>query len=474
LLIPRIFHQIWFGPEPLPEEYDAYQKTWLCHHPDWALRVWTEKNLPKPGTLRRPEAHERLRTPWERSDIFRLEVLWRFGGVYVDVDFKSLRSIEPLIKDTDFFIGVGKRGHVNSALFGASAGHPILDRALDEIRPREFPGYDGAATGSRFLGRLLADEPRVTFIDREYFYPQKQAQVEKAYAVHEPEAWDTLEELWKSLLKGERRMKAAQEEARRWRAKYREVQAKGRPRERRRPGRDRIRPTRRSVLIPRIFHQIWLGPEPLPEEYVAYQKTWVRHHPGWELRLWVEENLPDRLRRPESAERLRSPAERADILRLELLWRFGGVYVDTDLECLRSIEELIDNTDFFTVLRRSGVVDTFLLGAIAGHPILDRGLDEIRPRRTFGALSKGRTGPRFLDNLLADSKSRVTLLEPRRLDGYAVHHKHRTYLGAEVVRADMLRAKREMQAAREEIRKWRARANEAVAEGATSGEVRQR
>ena len=53
-------------------------------------------------------------------------------------------------------------------------------------------------------------------------------------------------------------------------------------------------------------------------------------------------SLPGDLRRPEAAERLRAPAERSDILRLELLWREGGVYVDTDFECLRSIEPLLD------------------------------------------------------------------------------------------------------------------------------------
>ena len=76
------------------------------------------------------------------------------------------------------------------------------------------------------------------------------------------------------------------------------------------------------MLIPRVFHQIWLGPKPLPEAFARYQRTWVDCHPSWEFRLWTEENLPEDLRRPEVYERLRVPAERADLLRLELLWRF--------------------------------------------------------------------------------------------------------------------------------------------------------
>ncbi|HZQ64003.1 MAG TPA: glycosyltransferase, partial [Gaiellaceae bacterium] len=104
--------------------------------------------------------------------------------------------------------------------------------------------------------------------------------------------------------------------------------------------------------IPTVFHQIWLGPDPLPAEYAAYQQTWLEHHPGWTLRFWTEDNLPLPLRRPEAAERLRVPAERANILRLELLWRFGGVYLDTDFECLRSIEPLIEGAELFISLAK--------------------------------------------------------------------------------------------------------------------------
>ena len=99
MLIPRIFHQIWVGPNPFPEEFAAYQQTWVDHHPDWELRFWTEENLPTSSELRRPEVAERLRAPWERADILRLEVVWRHGGVHVDTDFECLRPIEPLIVD---------------------------------------------------------------------------------------------------------------------------------------------------------------------------------------------------------------------------------------------------------------------------------------------------------------------------------------------------------------------------------------
>ena len=40
------------------------------------------------------------------------------------------------------------------------------------------------------------------------------------------------------------------------------------------------------MRIPRLFHQIWVGPDPFPEEYAALQQTWRTHNPDWELRFW--------------------------------------------------------------------------------------------------------------------------------------------------------------------------------------------
>ena len=157
-VVPRILHQIWLGDRELPEEFAAYRETWRTHHPAWEHRLWAEDNLP--SGLRRPEVYERLRVPAERSDILRLEVLWLFGGVYVDTDFECLRPLDPVIEELDFFTAPLKpNGWVNNAFIGSVAGHPILDRALNELRPREFHGYDKHGTGPRFLDTLLQDYP---------------------------------------------------------------------------------------------------------------------------------------------------------------------------------------------------------------------------------------------------------------------------------------------------------------------------
>ena len=66
--------------------------------------------------------------------------------------------------------------------------------------------------------------------------------------------------------------------------------------------------------IPRVFHRIWLGDAPMPEEYVRFGEGWERLHPGWTMRLWTDADLPP-LRNQAAFDVATSFAQRADIAR---------------------------------------------------------------------------------------------------------------------------------------------------------------
>jgi len=209
-------------------------------------------------------------------------------------------------------------------------------------------------------------------------------------------------------------------------------------------------------MIPKVLHQIWLGPDPFPPEYAGYQQTWRRLHPGWDFRFWTEESLPAGLR-PEVYELLRQPAERADILRLELLHREGGVYVDADLECLRPIDPLLDGVSFFLGALDSGRVSNAIIGSVPGHPLLVRALEELRPRSTYGPVDREGTGPLLLERLRGEFPD-VTVFEPevlyetsRERAVYAFHHSARSWKDAAALRADVARAERDRASARDEL-----------------------
>jgi hypothetical protein len=209
LLIPRVFHQIWVGPDPLPEEFAAYQKTWLRHNAGWALRLWTEDNLP--ADLERREVYEKLRVPAERADILRLEVLWRFGGIYIDTDFECLRPVEPLLDGIDFFVADSKPGRINNAIIGAVPRHPILRHGLRDLKPRVYHGYDKAAAGPAFVDLLVRQYPEVKIFEPAVFYPATPAERGEAVAVHHmARSWKDSDGFKRAAMLAERRLVAVQ------------------------------------------------------------------------------------------------------------------------------------------------------------------------------------------------------------------------------------------------------------------------
>ena len=211
-------------------------------------------------------------------------------------------------------------------------------------------------------------------------------------------------------------------------------------------------------MIPRTIHQIWLGPDPLPEEHRPWIESWKRHHPDWEHRMWTEDNLPADPVRREVLDRLRIPVERADILRLEVLYRHGGVYVDTDVECLRPLDDVLAGESFVGVELKPGRVTNTFIAASAGHVLLERGLREVRPLEVYWTMSspsdplKQVAGPPFLQRLVS-GRSDVRLLDPHtffpstpeeREQAIAVHHMARTWHNATTLRAAMLMAERRL------------------------------
>jgi hypothetical protein len=133
--------------------------------------------------------------------------------------------------------------------------------------------------------------------------------------------------------------------------------------------RAKVRRYRPPAMIPRCFHWVWLGDEPLPARFRDWIEGWIQRHPGWEWRLWRDEDRPS-LQNEACFRRASVLAQRADILRYELIHRFGGVYLDVDMECLRCIDPLLDGVRGFAAEEQPGVLGNGIFGAVPGHPWL--------------------------------------------------------------------------------------------------------
>jgi mannosyltransferase OCH1-like enzyme len=112
------------------------------------------------------------------------------------------------------------------------------------------------------------------------------------------------------------------------------------------------------MLIPKIFHYIWLGDKPMHPLMVQWQKRWAALHPGWETKIWRQRSDgpqdvigcgDERIhcRHPDFLNKCPTWAKRSDVWRYDILEWQGGVYLDTDYEPIKNIEPLIENDTAF-------------------------------------------------------------------------------------------------------------------------------
>lgn len=94
-------------------------------------------------------------------------------------------------------------------------------------------------------------------------------------------------------------------------------------------------------------------------------------HPGWEYHLWREDNLPP-IFNQKNYDLATSYPMRADILRVELLYTFGGIYLDADSLCLRSLQPLLSSPFVVQVREDHGspVVANGVIGMPPKHPCM--------------------------------------------------------------------------------------------------------
>lgn len=182
-------------------------------------------------------------------------------------------------------------------------------------------------------------------------------------------------------------------------------------------------------MIPKKIHQIWIGPDKPPYDILD---TWVAHHPAWEYKLWRDEDVADldlinqRLYDELVGQSLYSGA--SDILRAELLFQFGGVYIDADAYCLHPLDGAPFLEAQFWIAEEYRHHETFLLnpccmGAESHSPVVRDYLDSLHAVTHEHVPAGGSwtlTGPTRWTHLLRGRED-ITIVDPGHFFSHGVH-----------------------------------------------------
>jgi hypothetical protein len=120
-------------------------------------------------------------------------------------------------------------------------------------------------------------------------------------------------------------------------------------------------------MIPKIIHYCWFGGNPLPELAQKCIASWRKFFPGYEIKEWNETNY-DVYKIPyiSDAYNAKKYAFVSDYARFDIVYNYGGIYFDTDVEVIKPFDDILDRGGFMGFEDISRVNPGLGIGCSAG------------------------------------------------------------------------------------------------------------
>lgn len=128
-------------------------------------------------------------------------------------------------------------------------------------------------------------------------------------------------------------------------------------------------------MIPKIIHYVWLGKGEMSERAKHCIESWKKYLPDYEIKEWNEDNFDINYNNwTKHSYENKKYAFTSDVVRLYALYTEGGIYMDTDVEVYKPLDEFLYE-EGFTGFEAVNYPSTATLGAEKGNPVIKKMLD---------------------------------------------------------------------------------------------------
>ena len=140
--IPKIIHYCWFGGKPLDELALKCIASWKKYFPNYEIIEWNENNFDINQLDFMQKAYEDKKWAFV-SDVVRLLVIYKYGGIYFDTDVEVVSSYEDVLNSSSKgFLGFEKTKSVATGLgFGAEKEHPFIKELIEVYKDIDYRQY---------------------------------------------------------------------------------------------------------------------------------------------------------------------------------------------------------------------------------------------------------------------------------------------------------------------------------------------
>lgn len=136
-------------------------------------------------------------------------------------------------------------------------------------------------------------------------------------------------------------------------------------------------------MIPKTIHYCWFGRQPMPELAQKCLESWEKYLPDYKKTLWNEDTFDvNSIPFTKEAYERKKYAFVSDYIRLYALYNYGGVYMDTDVEVVKSLDEFMDFSAF-SGFETANFIPTGIMAAVSKHPWISRLFDYYKGRSFY-------------------------------------------------------------------------------------------
>lgn len=140
------------------------------------------------------------------------------------------------------------------------------------------------------------------------------------------------------------------------------------------------------MAIPKIIHYCWLGGNPKPESVLKCIESWKKYCSDYEIREWNESNLDIAINDyTRQAYEAKAWGFVPDYLRLWIIYNYGGIYLDTDVQVIRNFDPLLKEAGFSGFEDRENISFGLGFGAEAGSPLIEKQMQVYDNLKFFNA-----------------------------------------------------------------------------------------
>lgn len=139
-LIPKVIHYMWLGIKEIPRPLQLCIDSWKKYCPDYEIRCWNESNYDIEKNVYMKQAYERKMYGFV-PDYARLDILYTYGGIYLDTDVELVKNLDDLLYQ-EAFCSVEKWQTIN------------------------FGGGSGSVKNNEAIGKLLKARKNLQFVDQ--------------------------------------------------------------------------------------------------------------------------------------------------------------------------------------------------------------------------------------------------------------------------------------------------------------------